>query len=131
MINPDKIHEKPETRRFRLLLEKQGREEGRKTGLEEGRKTGLEEGEARGRAASLLLVLEQRGLPMTDTQRTLIQECTDVAQLDAWLLDALTAATANDLLGTRRPRKPTPRAARRPAVAPTRDVRQSLPREKR
>jgi hypothetical protein len=106
MINPDKIHEKPAARRFRLLLEKQGREsgreegrqEGRREGRQEGRQEGRKEGEVLGRAASLLLVLEQRGLAVTDAQRARIRECTDAAQLDAWLLGALTATSVDDLL---------------------------------
>ena len=53
---------------------------------------------AKGRAASLLLVLEQRGLPVSKAERARIQECGDTDQLDAWLRRALTAESVADVL---------------------------------
>ncbi len=55
-----------------------------------GRAAGKEEG----KAEDVLAVLEVRGLRVTDEQRDFILTCKDVAQLDRWLRQAVTATDA-------------------------------------
>jgi hypothetical protein len=64
----------------------QGREEGRDEGREEGR----DEGRAEGRAASVIAVLEARGLKITRNASRHILQCSDVVQLDRWIRQAAT-----------------------------------------
>ena len=63
----------------------------------EGRLEGRVEGEARGEARSVLLLLERRGVPVTAAARERIEQCTDTALLDAWLIASLTAASVEEL----------------------------------
>jgi hypothetical protein len=56
-------------------------------------------GKAEGKAEAVLRVLTKRGLPLTPPQQRQISECTDLATLDRWLDDALTAASVAELLG--------------------------------
>ncbi len=57
-----------------------------------------EEGEARGRAESVLGVLDARDMALSDEQRRRILSCPDLAQLDAWLRGAVTTTSVKDLL---------------------------------
>ncbi|MEV0612226.1 hypothetical protein AB0I81_02810 [Nonomuraea sp. NPDC050404] len=66
---------------------------GREEGLAEGKAKGKAEGEAK----ALLVVLTARGLDISDENRTRIQTCTDLTQLEIWLARALTARTIQDL----------------------------------
>jgi predicted transposase YdaD len=68
-------------------------------GKAEGKVEGRTEGEAAGRAHAILAVLAARRVDVPDDLRRRIGACTDVAQLDAWLVRAATAATAADLAG--------------------------------
>jgi len=54
-------------------------------------------GEAAGKASTILLVLESRGLTVTDEQRTDITTCTDLAQLDDWAKLAATVRSTEEL----------------------------------
>lgn len=58
-----------------------------------------ERGEARGEGRAVLTVLEARGIPVPAAVREQILACTDLAQLETWLRHAVTATTADDLLG--------------------------------
>jgi uncharacterized membrane-anchored protein len=53
-----------------------------------------DEGRAQGRAEDVLLVLEQRGLDVSDDVRTRVQECGDPDLLRHWLARAVTAPKA-------------------------------------
>ncbi len=53
-----------------------------------------DEGRAQGRAEALLLVLEQRGLDVSDDVRPRVAECTDPETLRHWLARAVAAPTA-------------------------------------
>lgn len=59
------------------------------------------EGRAEGRAASILLLLRGRGIPVSDEARARIESCTDVKQLESWLLRAMTVISVEELLGDR------------------------------
>ena len=63
-------------------------------GVAAGKAQGIAEGEVRGRARSILRILESRGLGPTPAQRELIESCEDLGQLDTWFDRALTATTA-------------------------------------
>jgi hypothetical protein len=56
-------------------------------------------GMATGRAEALLKILTKRGLLIAPHQQRQISECTDLALLDRWLDQALTAASVDELLG--------------------------------
>jgi hypothetical protein len=85
----------------------EGVSEGYAQGQIEGEARGRAEGEAEGRARALLLVLEGRGLPMTEEQRAQIRVCADLALLEGWLVAALTAPSVAELLApTGKPRRP-------------------------
>jgi hypothetical protein len=60
---------------------------------------GKADGEAAGRAHAILAVLAARRVDVPDDLRRRIGACTDLSQLDAWLVRAVTAATAADLAG--------------------------------
>ena len=64
-----------------------------------------------GKAEAVLATLENRGLTVTPEQRKLVLACTDNAQIDAWLRDALTTSSAELLLSG--PSAPKVRAKRR------------------
>jgi hypothetical protein len=64
----------------------------------QGRAEGEAAGEATGRAHALLTVLAARGLDVPEDVRARITACTELAQLDAWLARAVTAATAADVV---------------------------------
>ncbi len=49
-------------------------------------------------ARALLMLLEARGLPVSDAVRTQIVTCTDLATLDRWIARAETARTAEEIV---------------------------------
>jgi hypothetical protein len=55
------------------------------------------EGWAEGFARGILIVLEARGLPVSDEIRTRILACTDVAQLHAWIRKAVSVTSVDEL----------------------------------
>ena len=72
-------------------------QQGVTAGKAEGKEEGKAEGEARTRAADILRVLKSRNLRLTPAQRELIQECTDLDQLDTWFDRSLTATKAGEI----------------------------------
>ncbi|MFF2390986.1 hypothetical protein [Nocardia sp. NPDC058114] len=80
-------------------LRAQGREQGFEQGLEEGREQGREQGLGQGVARSVLTVLTGRGIELSADHRKLLADTTDVDQLNAWLLQAVTATRAEELFG--------------------------------
>ncbi|MFE3544981.1 hypothetical protein ACFXK0_18640 [Nocardia sp. NPDC059177] len=80
-------------------LRAQGREQGREQGLAEGREEGLELGRAEQAARSVLTVLTGRGIELSAGQRERLMATTDLDQLNAWLLQALTVTGAAELFG--------------------------------
>ncbi|HBL29482.1 MAG TPA: hypothetical protein DD490_21830 [Acidobacteria bacterium] len=60
--------------------------------------TARAEGEAKGRAESVLDLLENRGLAVSPEQRAEILGCSDPARLKHWLLSAGSVATVGELL---------------------------------
>ena len=90
-MNLDKIPESPNVKRFRLLMEKQGRIHGRAEGKVEGK--------AEGKQEALLAFLEARGLAVTARQRARILACSDLDVLGGWITKAVSAASTRELLG--------------------------------
>ncbi|MFF0460762.1 hypothetical protein [Streptomyces mexicanus] len=74
-----------------------GRGTVRETAYLEGRAEGRAEGKAEGEAKGILLVLEVRGIPVSDTVRERITTCTDLDRLDTWLERARTVTRAEEL----------------------------------
>ncbi|MEV6216445.1 hypothetical protein [Nocardia sp. NPDC051833] len=62
-----------------------------------GREEGREEGRAEEAAHAVRTVLTARGLELSVAQRTMLAECTDIDQLNAWLVQAVTATRAEEL----------------------------------
>ena len=74
-----------------------GRAEGEAKGRTEGLAEGRAEGEAKGKREALLLLLQGRGIPLTEAQRNRIASSIDVAQLEQWFKRALTISEDEDL----------------------------------
>ncbi|MFE0791446.1 hypothetical protein ACFW4O_06040 [Streptomyces mutabilis] len=55
------------------------------------------EGRAEGRAGALLLLLDRRGVSLSEGERARIVGCSDVEVLDVWLTRAITASTAAEV----------------------------------
>jgi hypothetical protein len=72
-------------------------------GLEAGRVAGLEAGRVAGALAearrAVGRVLSRRGLAMTAEQQARFDTCEDLATLERWLDQAITAASADEALG--------------------------------
>jgi hypothetical protein len=62
------------------------------------RKEGEARGEARGKAKTILLFLEARGITVSPSQQEEILRCDDLDQLDRWARKAVVAASAAELL---------------------------------
>jgi hypothetical protein len=60
----------------------------------------LDQGRAAGEAAMLLRVLAARGFTVPDDIRQRVQSCTDLAQLEAWGDQAVTAGSLEELFTT-------------------------------
>jgi hypothetical protein len=58
---------------------------------------GRTEGRTEAKAADVLMVLDTRGMAVTDEARTRITKCSDLDQLDLWLRRAVTAASVAEL----------------------------------
>jgi len=67
-MHPDRVPERPAVRKLRLFLEQKGRAEGLAEGKAEGLAAGKAEGLAEGKREDLLMVLSERGLPLTDEE---------------------------------------------------------------
>jgi predicted transposase YdaD len=84
-----------------------------------GEARGRAQGEAKGKAEAVRKILTKRGLPIMPHQHRQIHECTDLATLDRWLDQALTAASVDELFaktrrnGRQAARRNGHRAARR------------------
>jgi hypothetical protein len=104
-MHPDRVPESTRTRKLRLFLESIGEKQGRA------------EGKIEGKREALLMVLEERDLPLTEEQRAHIEACTDIEKLTVWHRRAITAASVDEVLArVTKPRKATP-SARRPRPA--------------
>jgi len=77
----------------------EGEARGRAEGEARGKAEGKAEGEARGKAEALLLLLDTRGLAVSEEQRERVMSCRDTAQLEEWLRRALSARSVDELLG--------------------------------
>ncbi|MEU1494983.1 hypothetical protein ABZ456_32665 [Streptomyces sp. NPDC005776] len=64
---------------------------------DEGRAQGRAEAQTKGQAESLLLILEARGIALTDELRQRITDCTDSHLLSRWVRGAATATTAEEV----------------------------------
>lgn len=62
-----------------------------------GRREGRKEGRQEGRAEDILLVLDARGLAVSDTERERITGCTEPKQLKRWLTRAVTAEKTDEI----------------------------------
>ena len=68
-----------------------------KTFVERIHEQGIAEGQAKGKAESVLKLLDARHLGPSQEQRQRVTSCTDPAQLDLWFDRAVTAKTAAEV----------------------------------
>ncbi|GAB2527706.1 hypothetical protein [Nocardiopsis aegyptia] len=66
-------------------------------GRAEGREEGREEGQLLAKHDALLRLLEWRGISVSEDERSQINACDDLAQLDRWFDRATTAASTAEL----------------------------------
>ncbi|MGW5972926.1 hypothetical protein [Streptomyces sp. NPDC055186] len=78
---------------YKSYLVEEIRDEARTQGLEQG----LEQGHVQRAAEDVLLVLDQRGLDISDEVRARVTDCTDPEVLRHWLLRAVTAPKAEEI----------------------------------
>jgi hypothetical protein len=62
-----------------------------------GEAEGEARGEARGKARAVVAFLAARGVDIPDDAREQITACTDLGQLETWILRAATATTLKEL----------------------------------
>ncbi|RFU86926.1 hypothetical protein DY218_09800 [Streptomyces triticagri] len=67
---------------------------------DEARDEGRDKGLAEGRAEDLLLILEERGLTISDETRQRIGDCRDPELLRSWVTRAVTASTSEEIFDT-------------------------------
>lgn len=73
-------------------------------GLKQGREEGREEGHLEGERQALLRVLEARGVTVEGAARERVLACTDLAQIERWLSQAVKVQSVQELF------KPRPRS---------------------
>lgn len=69
-----------------------------RTYFAQGEAKGRAEGEAKGEARALLALLAARGMTVDEVTRQRILDCTDVEQLERWIVRAATASSASEAL---------------------------------
>ncbi|SDI04939.1 hypothetical protein [Nonomuraea jiangxiensis] len=84
---------------FTKSLEDAAEARGQARGELRGRAQGMMIGEIEGRVRALLVVLEARGLQISEDYRIKIESCVDNYQLTAWIVHAITAETADEVFG--------------------------------
>jgi hypothetical protein len=75
-----------------------------RTYFAQGEAAGQAKGEAKGEAKALLTILAARGLKLTRAQRERVLVCTDLAQLEGWVRQAVTVKTTAELFAP--PKRP-------------------------
>ena len=65
----------------------------------QGKAEGKAEGEAKGKAEALLVILDTRGLSVSEAQREHISSCTDLGELERFLRRAISAVSIEEVLG--------------------------------
>ena len=60
---------------------------------------GKKEGRREGEAEAILIVLEARGLDVSEAEWERITACTELRQLKKWVIRAVTAGKTGDLFG--------------------------------
>ena len=69
-------------------------------GKAEGKVEGRREGEIAGRAETILMILATRGIEVNEQTRARIEACADLATLNRWVARAVTAASADEVVGS-------------------------------
>ena len=70
-------------------------------GLAEGETKGETTGEIKAKVGAILAVLATRGVPVSQEVRARIEACKDVETLDRWIVRAVTATSAEEILSER------------------------------
>ena len=71
--------------------------QGRAEGQAEGRVEGEAKGRVEGQANALVVLLEARGIRLTDGARARIADCKDPSQLDRWIRSAVSIQSIDQL----------------------------------
>ena len=69
-------------------------------GIREGKREGIREGKSAGKAESVLMLLEARGVKLSPSLRDQILSCDDPATLDRWFRNAVSATTAAEVFAS-------------------------------
>lgn len=83
---------------WKAEVRREARSQGQTEGKAEGKVEGKVEGRAEGKAEALIAVLAARGVAVNDVVRQKIFACHDQAVLDRWLVQAVTASSADEVL---------------------------------
>ena len=84
----DHIPESKALKKFKAVVGKEQFEKGLAKGEAKGEAKGLAKGEAKGKAEGVILLLEARGLILSEKQREQIMECRHLETLRKWLVGA-------------------------------------------
>ena len=76
----------------------EGKKEGRKEGIAEGRKEGIEAGRKEGLRAAIRGILQQRAVSLGEEEAGRLSGCDDLATLERWLGQAVSAGTGGEAL---------------------------------
>ncbi|MGW4849274.1 hypothetical protein [Nocardia brasiliensis] len=82
---------------FRSKTSNDLRAQGEVRGEAKGEARGLIKGEAKGRAEYIVRTLDQRGIPLSDTDRNRILTCLDFEVLDRWFDRSFSATTVDEV----------------------------------
>jgi hypothetical protein len=91
----DEIHQ---VRELAEAKRAEGKAEGLAEGLAEGHKSGLATGMTAGKAEAIVAVVATRGIAVNEATRARILGCSDAAILDQWLIRAVVARSAEDVV---------------------------------
>ena len=72
--------------------------QGEAKGRADGEAKGRADGEAKGEARALMALLAARGMTIDASTRERILDCTDVEQLERWIVRVATASSVSDVL---------------------------------
>ena len=79
---------------------RQGMRDGKLEGIREGKLEGVREGKSAGKAESVLMLLETRGVPLNKSLRDKILSCDDPVTLERWFKKAISATSASEVFAS-------------------------------
>jgi hypothetical protein len=96
---PDRVLSEKALERLEALVKSDTNEERKMSFIDILEAQGEVRGELKGHAEMLLLILDQRGIAIDESDREQIDSCTDLGQLQYWATRAFQVDTAERLFG--------------------------------